>query len=278
MNLQPIENFSSHKKVLTELILKITTVEKIYLLGAGIYQLRTESIFLHPSVPSIRAGHYYLLVLVNKDTRYSYNDLQDRIENNSRNLVPVTAIVLNSEQFAGWYAEGHHFAATVLAKAELLYAVDNCTITVKGTLKEIEKRKETDSHWTETYNQANECIEGAKWYLLRRQNKMALFMLHRAAVLLLGSIFKKQSGLYMPTHNLDKLLRYCSLVTNKISGLFPKDNEKELRLFRLLQQANTNAKHKKEFVMTKHDAAILLERIEHLQKIYKISATDQRMQ
>ncbi|MGG9964323.1 HEPN domain-containing protein [Ferruginibacter sp. SUN106] len=271
MNLPTIENCGNHKKVLTALILKISTVEKIYLLGASMCRQRTESIFGHPAAGCNRAGHYYLLVLVNKDTCYGHNDLQDRIENTCRNVVPVTVIILSINQFTSWHAKGHRFVATVLANAELLYGVDDWMVTTKNTLNETGEKKGNDDYWTEVYNRANEFIEGTKWYLLRRQNKMALFMLQQAAVLLLCSIFKKHSGLHMPTHNLDKLLRYCSLVTHRITDLFPKDNEKELRLFQLLQQANAYVKHKQEFVITKHDAAILLERIVHLQKMYKIS-------
>lgn len=44
---------------------------------------------------------------------------------------------------------------------------------------------------------------------------MAAFMLHQAAEQALLTIFKKATGWHVNTHNIDKLLRYCSMVNIK---------------------------------------------------------------
>ena len=93
-------------------------------------------------------------------------------------------------------------------------------------------------------------------------------MLRQAIVLLLGSIFRKRSGLTMHTRNLDKLLRYCSMVADEIPGIFPRDSDKEKQLFDLL----LNKKGKGDLVIKRNEAHILMERVKQLQGICAAAA------
>ncbi len=201
------------------MILKIAPVDQIYMLGSTLNQRRTESIFMADAPSCRNVGHYYLLVLAGRDMKYSYNDFQDRIENTCRSFIPVTAIVMGSEQFSQWVYEGHRFAETVINAAVLLYGKDNLKSTGKSAGAAGQKENSED-YRTGEYNKVNEFIAGANLFILRQQNKMAIFMLHQAAEHTLRAIFKKASGLHINTHNLDKLVRYCAMVSYKIPDIF----------------------------------------------------------
>ncbi|MEO6230919.1 MAG: hypothetical protein ABJB11_13775 [Ferruginibacter sp.] len=62
-------------------------------------------------------------------------------------------------------------------------------------------------------------------------------MLHQAAEQALLAIFKKATGLHINTHNIDKLIRYCTMVNYQIAAVFPRENDEDQRLFSLLQRA-----------------------------------------
>jgi HEPN domain-containing protein len=100
---------------------------------------------------------------------------------------------------------------------------------------------------------------------------MAIFMLHQAAEQVLHSLFKKGSGLHLQTHNLDKLLRYCSMVSYKIPEVFNRNNDRDERLLRLIQKAYIDTRYKQGFTITKDDLDIILEKIKTLQDIMKMS-------
>ncbi len=59
------------------------------------------------------------------------------------------------------------------------------------------------------FNKVNEFLAGAELYRIRKQNKMAAFMLHQATEHALHTILKIGIGLYINRHNLDKIMRYC---------------------------------------------------------------------
>lgn len=260
------ESFKEQEKILVDMILKIAPVEQIYILGSTLNQRRTESIFMTGAPSCRKVGHYYLLVLAGREMKYSYNDLQDRIENTSRSFIPVTAIVLGIEEFSKWVYEGHRFAQTVINAAVLLYGNDNSKSTGKSAGAAGQKENSAD-YWTGEYNRVNEFIAGATLFILRQQNKMAIFMLHQATEHALRSIFKKASGLHINTHNLDKLVRYCSILSYQIPDIFNRNNDKEERLFQLLQKAYIDTRYKQDFVVSKNDLEIILEKIKTLLKI-----------
>ena len=88
---------------------------------------------------------------------------------------------------------------------------------------------------------------GAELFMVRKEYKMAAFMMHQCAEHALLAILKKGSGLHVNTHNLDKLVRYCSMVNYHIPEIFPRANEQQERLFQLLQKAYIDTRYKNDY-------------------------------
>lgn len=72
-------------------------------------------------------------------------------------------------------------------------------------------------------------------------------MMHQSAEHALLAIFKAGSGLQVNTHNLDKLIGYCSMVNYRIPEIFPRHNEQQNRLFQLLQKAYIDTRYKNNY-------------------------------
>jgi len=56
--------------------------------------------------------------------------------------------------------------------------------------------------------------------------------------------------MYLNTHSIDKLLRYGSMVCYRLPGIFPRNNEKEERLFKLLQSVYLGGRYEKDYSIT----------------------------
>ena len=73
---------------------------------------------------------------------------------------------------------------------------------------------------------------------------------------------------YKPTtHNLDKLRRYTNRFSIELALLFPRDNEEEDRLFRLLLAGYVDARYKDDFTITGMQAGVLVTRVGRLLEI-----------
>ncbi|MEO7044836.1 MAG: HEPN domain-containing protein, partial [Ferruginibacter sp.] len=215
--------------------------------------------------PSCRnVGHYYLLVLIDKDCGNSNNNMQDRIENICNTFIPVTAIVLNMQQFTSWVNEGHRFATIVVYRAVMIY--DNNKKSFIKPLNDVDPLEPKENTYSNEANTVNEFIAGAQLYLQRKQNNMAMFMLHQATEQALHLLFKKGTGLHINTHNLDKLIRYCSMVSYKVEEIFLRNNDKSKKLFIELQNAYINSRYKEQCSVSNLDIITILRKIKTLQK------------
>lgn len=261
------ESFKSQEAKLVEIITEAVPVEKIYMLGSSLLQERTESVFLTDAPSCRKVGHYWLMVLVDKDCGHSDSYVQDKIENNCQHFIPVTVIVLHTEQFNNWLAEGHRFACTVMKIAVMLHDSNKIPLVIPNAINEEADKKITEAYCTQGSNKVNEFIAGADLYRIRKQNGMAAFMLHQATEQALHVIFKKSTGLHINTHNIDKLLRYCTMVHYQIPAIFPRDSKTNKKLLELLQKAYIDTRYKEDFTIGSSELITITERVKILQEM-----------
>lgn len=228
---------------LTELICGATHIEKLFLLGHTQTQKRTASIFNHEQPSCKHTSHYYVLALVNKSDEHSHTCLQDKIENNLQHFIPVTAIVLYIDQFNTWLVEGHSFANLVMQRALLLH--DSGMVLQQPTpLNETEQQNSRQHYYTKGLNMVQEFLAGGEMFRLRKQHAMAAFMLHQSAEHGLRTLMKITTGLKTNSHNLDRLVRYCSMAVHGLAEVFNKEQQRSKNLFIKLQSAYIDARYK----------------------------------
>ena len=108
-------------------------------------------------------------------------------------------------------------------------------------------------------------MAGADLYRIREQNKMAAFMLHQAAEHALHTFLKIKAGIYFNTHNIDKLIRYSSMVSNMLPEIFPRNNDKNERLLQLPNKAYFETRYKDDYSISTTDLMTITERLRKLQ-------------
>jgi HEPN domain-containing protein len=111
----------------------------------------------------------------------------------------------------------------------------------------------------------------AKLYRHRNQLPLAAFMLHQSVEHGLRSLLMLTTGYRTNTHNLDKLLRYCSMSVYKITEIF-KGNKHSTTLFYKLRNAYIHARYKKYDILIE-ELLELEHKVQELMKVYAQNKT-----
>jgi HEPN domain-containing protein len=254
--LTPLLQTNTETQKLAALICNAAPAEKIFLLGITEVRKRTTSVFNHEQPSCKYTAHYYVLVLVNKNDEQTHSCIQDKIENNLQHFIPVTAVVLWTGQFNNWLSEGHAFAAMVVQRSLLLH--DNGEpLQTPSPVDETLLQQGRRQYYTKGLNLVQEFLAGAEMYRIRKQHAMAAFMLHQSAEHGLRTLMKVTTGLKTNIHNLDRLVRYCSMAVHGVEEVFGRDRQQGKHLFGKLQAAYIDARYKDYSIS--HDELLQLE-------------------
>lgn len=246
---------------LTNLVTACSPVEKMYLLGNTTMQRRTISVFCSDQ-PSYRyTSHYYLLLLVHKEDEHSLNCVQDKIESALKDWIPVTVLVVNISCFINWLNTGHRFAVWVVERASLLYDASNITLPLAASRNEEASQLQDKKLMKDTVNRVASFLAGADLYRLRKEYKLAAFMLHQAAEQALRTSLIINIGFRINTHNIERLIRYNALWCDKLLEIFPKNNSREEQLRSLLQKAYIGSRYSLDYSLSGNDLEELHEKV-----------------
>lgn len=258
---------SGQQEKLVSLILEMIKPDMIYLLGASLCRRRSESIFCPEAPSSQYYSDYFFLILINNGNGKALYEWQDKIEQHCSSFLPVTIIVLETETFNDWLQYGHLFARTVYNSSICLYNPDDILLSAPGDYDACAEQKTMQKNFTEGLNRSHEFLAGAELYRIREQNKMAAFMLHQSMEQALHTILKIGTGFHCCTHNLERLLRYSSMVSYQLPDVFPRKNENEKRLFGLLQKAYIDTRYTENYTINNTDLNLLTERVNRIIKL-----------
>lgn len=261
------ESFSTQQEKLVSLIKEIVQPDKIYLLGASLYRRRTESIFCQMAPSSQHVADFYLLVLINHPDKKTLPQLQDQIEQHCSSVMPVTIILLETAMFNDWLTSGHLFARSVVQSAISVFEADNLSLSSIGEYNPATEQKAQEKRYRDGLIKSQEFLAGSELFTLRKQYRLAAFMLHQAAEQTLGTLIKIGTGYHYCTHNIERLTRYAGLVSYRIQDVFPKKTDKEKRLFTILQKAYIDSRYSEDYTLAVTDLTELSERVRILQDI-----------
>jgi HEPN domain-containing protein len=210
---------------------------------------------------------YDLLVITREGDRRSDYELQDIIENRCRSEVPVTVLVHDIGYINQRIAEGHYFFSMIREEAIMLYDAGKTVLAAAGLPDLPRIRVTAQRDFDRWRRQAWAFFRSAEFNQQQEEWKIAAFLLHQAAEHIYQAILLAFMGYKPTTHNLDKLRRYTNRFSIELALLFPRDNEEEDRLFRLLVSGYVDARYKEDFVVSGAEIGILTERIRRLLEI-----------
>jgi len=246
---------------LTRIIAQLAHPDKIWLLGHTLQQEQYKSIFHEGAVSQERLAHCTLLVLLPDLANKEPHQWQDQLEQHCSALLPVTTLVQCTTSFTAWLQAGHPFALQVWQQASVLYDAGNMHINI---IPEAIAPVNGKQIIKEGLSKAREFLAGAELYRLRQQYKMAAFMLHQCAEQALQALLKAGTGYYTHTHNIERLLQLCCLVSPQLAGLFPHHTKAGKRL---LQKAYISARYAADYKVSDAELQTLTGKVEMLLNI-----------
>lgn len=261
------ESFSARQEKLVSLIQEVVHPDKIYLLGASLYRRRSESIFCQTAPSSQHVADYYFLVLIHHSDNKSLPQLQDQIEQNCSSVMPVTIILHETAIFNDWLTKGHLFARSVYQSAIPVFEAEDLSLSPVGEYDPATEQKTLEKRFRDGLLKSREFLAGAELFMVRKQYRLAAFMLHQAAEQALGTLIKIGTGYHHCTHNIERLIRYAGMVSYRIQDVFSRKTDKEKRLFTTLQKAYIESRYSEEYTVALTDLTELSERVQIIQDI-----------
>ncbi|HEY0677044.1 MAG TPA: HEPN domain-containing protein [Chitinophagaceae bacterium] len=254
---------------IVQIIVKAVGPEYVYVLGVWYTRQQSYNIFSENDVSFQQVSHYDLLVLLPAGDRRNIDEVQDIIESRCRLHTPVTTIIFSVSHFNELSASGHPFCQMVYSEALMVYESGHSALAAPQTLNSSRMHVIAAQAYEKWIEGASEFLAGAGLYIMRKQWNMAAFMLHQAAERSYVAMIQVITGYRAGTHNLEKLYRYARNYSAGIYQLFPRNNEKEERLFRQLQKAYIHSRYKDDYNITGPEIQELADRVTKLLELVK---------
>jgi HEPN domain-containing protein len=256
------DHFVNGEQKLRQLLLEIVHPDAIFLLGATLDRRRTESIFSTSSPTAQHISGYFLLVLIPETMNKELYEWQDQIEQHLKTFTTVTVIVIETITFQQWLNNCHLFAVTVAETSAPLFKNDNIQLSLpcKVDVDQVKMQR----CFTEGITKAKSFLAGAELYLVRKEYKLAAFMLHQTTEQALTALIKIGMGYHTHTHNIDRLLRYASMVSYQIQEIFPRTTDHEKQLFKVLQNAYSDARYSELYAVGYRELSLIIERVKEI--------------
>ncbi|NML19733.1 HEPN domain-containing protein [Pseudoflavitalea sp. G-6-1-2] len=242
---------------------KKIAVDKIFLLGVTAADLPVNSIFHPYDHEEAQSNGYFLLVLTQPSEKRCGDTVQDILEQ-TRFTERIHTLVYPSRLFQQWLGEGQSFAVRVAEQAPLLFNLSSMPVRPPVYFSDSDWRHRSAQLVEQGYHRSKMFLTGAKIFEAKKEYSLAAFLMHQATEHACITFILQFTGLKTSTHNLDKLLRYTTLISNQVSDHFPRQTRQDRELFRLLQKAYVHSRYKSDYMLAPEQAAILLQRISEM--------------
>lgn len=238
---------AEHKHLVSLILGCSKSVEKIFLLGATEVYRHTVTIF-HNGQPLHRSfSGFYVLVLEEEQNNQQLNRLRDQIESVSHKWIPVTAVAMAIHTFNTWLGEAHLFASWIMEQATVIYDTNKYNLATVKTPNEEVLNCVHSKLMMDAKQKADAFLAGAELYKVRKEYKLAAFMLHQAAEQQLSASLTVNTGLRANTHNIERLLRYNCMWCDALLDIIHPSGDNSERIFSLLQRAYIESRYGNEY-------------------------------
>jgi len=227
-------------------------LEKVYLYGVSQQQVYAETIFVQEPVIHQALPGYHFLVLTPDTDKRRLPELTDLLENTICKGRTSTVYALPVTEFNSWLQNGHPFACKIYHQAVCMYDAGMVPLVVPGPCDEGKFNRQRQKMLTHHLMLAAEFMQGANFFTGLKNNPLAVFHLHQACEQLYSGIIQYVTGLRIGSHNLMKLYRHSGNLVTGLMDIFPMHQEKDKKLFQLLQAAYTGARYTDNYFIS-HD-------------------------
>lgn len=185
---------------------------------------------------------------------------------------PVTFIVHSLEDVNRKLELGRYFFTDILRDGVVLFAEPGVTLATPQPLSASTALEETQEHYDEWMESADDFFLGAEFYRERGRNKKAAFLLHQAAEALYIGLMLVLTLHSPKAHNLVHLRKMTEPLVPRLAEAWPHETKAQKRGFELLRSAYVKSRYSKHYKISDEELAYVTERIGVLREIVRAAA------
>ena len=180
---------------------------------------------------------------------------------------PVDIICHHIQEVNGKLKEGHYFFSDIKKEGVLLYNSGRYKLERRRTIDPARRLEIAVDDFEQWFESANEFFDTTFEDVEKKRYKKAAFKLRQATERFYSAVILVASGYKPKIHNIEKLSKIASRYYPEFIKTFPKKTDEEKRLFKLLKNADIDARYKKGYSITKEELAYLAKRVEKLRDL-----------
>ncbi len=211
---------------------------------------------------------YDFLVVTQNNTIKEY-ELEDIVNSRTQHFKQPINLQIHEIDYINEGLEfGQYFFTDIVNEGVLLYDTDLVDFAEPRELTPTEE-KEIAQRYFDIWNPHGVgLLNTAKYNLDQSEYKIGVFILHQAAESFYYATLLVFTGYKPKTHNLYKLRKQAKHLSEELFLLFPiETNKEEKNLFDLLKRGYIDARYKIDYIISREELNILIERIQMMKLI-----------
>lgn len=260
---------------IVEIIKEVAAPEKIILFGSYATGNWVEDKYIERGIKYEYKSDYDFLVVTKNNSEKEYV-LQDKIINRcrSRYQTPVTPIIHDIDYVNEGLEIGQYFFTDIVEEGIILYDSNIVKFAKARELSKEEMKEIAERYFSQWFRTATNFLNYSNYAFEKslKENEPlndAAFLLHQATERFYNTVLLVFTSYKPKTHNLDKLRHYVKPLSIELFSLFPFpiEDKQENHLFDLLMRGYIDARYKDDYMITKEEFNILLNRLQRMQEI-----------
>jgi HEPN domain-containing protein/predicted nucleotidyltransferase len=265
------ENKQYEIRRIVDTILEVVKPEKIILFGSYAKGTYVEDRYQTKDGTINEYISDYDFLVVTKDNSDKTSTQESMILDRVDRYEPPVNLEIHEIDYIneglGW---GQYFFMDIVSEGILLHDTKAVEFVKPRVLTPAEEKQKALDYFELWFPRSIEFTKGAKFYLSENAIKVGVFNLHQATESLYYSILLVFTGYKPKTHNLWKLRKKTKAYSEELFSVFRAETDKkEENLFDLLKRGYIDARYRADYIITKDELAVLIDRIENMIPIVK---------
>jgi predicted nucleotidyltransferase/HEPN domain-containing protein len=216
--------------------------------------------------PHTKKGYrsdYDILAIVNDrklaEPQYWYK-ATDRLIHDKDISVPVGLIVHSAREVNNFLHDGQYFFSDIRRDGIVLYELDDRPLAEPKPLSPADVYRVAKEHYEDRLPHARVFLKTAKFCIEENDLKEAAFLLHQAIEQAYAACLLVLTNYSPSSHNLKFLRGLAEEQARTLADVWPRDQQRHLAWFNILNSAYVKARYSKQFEITDEALTWLSER------------------
>jgi HEPN domain-containing protein/predicted nucleotidyltransferase len=257
---------------ITEIIKEVVNPEMIILFGSYAKGTYVENKYRGKDGIHYEYISDYDFLVVTNNNPVKTSEQESLIMNRTDDFEPAINLEIHELDYINKGLElGEYFFVDIVKEGIVLHDKGDTKFGEPRELTLTEQKEKAQRYFDTWFPQANAFIKSAVFNLNENELKIGAFVLHQAAESLYYSTLLVFTDYKPKVHNLWKLRKKSKPYSEELFLVFRAEIDKhEEHLFDLLKRGYIDARYRNDYIITKEELTMLIERVRKMQSIIEV--------